>query len=236
MKINKELIQRVLSVLFPEQRKWIVRVLVLAGISIVSAPFWEPYLNAALTNYFGVSVPMPNATTGWILLALGIVGAICNVVLDRRDKQITVSVEDASDRETLTMLLSELHMPTLDTFIAYGKTSMAYIPVLHYFSRVDAVVNSSAFHLHDPQLKEKVGHFHAALSKALSFEEYFVETSNDKLQKFDSRRDVHADPQARKAHDGFIQSVWDTERHIKELCQSVRSKYPDFAEVSPEIL
>lgn len=228
MKVDKELLQRVLSLLFPEQRKWIVRALVITGLPMLSAPLWEPYLNAALAKYFEVSVPTPNATIGGILLALGIVGGIANVVLDRRDKRIAVSQEDAADKETLTTLFSELHLPTLDAFIEYGKTSMVYTPVLHYFFGVDAVVRASSYHLHDSALREEVARFHAALTKALSFGHYFVDMPNDKLQKFNSRCDVHADPQARKAHDEFLKAVWDAESHIKALCQAVRSKYPDF--------
>lgn len=228
MKVGKELVQRALGAWFPEQRKWIVRVLVLAGLPMLSAPLWEPYLNAALAKSFDVSVTTPNAMVGGILLALGIMGAIANVVLDRKDKRIAVSQEDVADKKTLTMLFSEIYLPTLDTFIDYGKKSVIYIPVLHYFFGVDAVIRSSAYHLHDPKLREAVGHFHAALSKALSYGEYFVEMPNDTLQKFDSRHDVHVDPQAKAAHEDFIQAVWDTEHHIKVLCQLVQSKYLDF--------
>lgn len=98
MKVGEELLQRALGALFPEQRKWIVRVLVLAGVPMLSAPLWEPYLNAALAKYFEVRVPTPNAMVGGILLALGVMGAIANVVLDRKDKRIAVSQEDVADK------------------------------------------------------------------------------------------------------------------------------------------
>jgi hypothetical protein len=137
-------------------------------------------------------------------------------------------VEDDADKKTLHGLFSELHLPTLDMFIHYGKLSMTYTPVLHYFFGLQAVVEASKYHIHDRQLKEGVERLYASLSKALSYGEYFTETSNEKLQKFDSRQDVHADPRAREAHDAFIQAVYDTENHLKALCMAARLKYPGF--------
>lgn len=228
MKLDEQKIWQAIRLFFPEPRKWLARVLVLAGIPMVSGPLWEPYLNALLARYAEVSVPSPNATIGGILLALGIVGVIVNEVLDRRAKRVSVSVEDENDKRTLYGLFSELHLPTLDLFIHYGKLSMTYTPVLHYFSGLEAVVLASKYHIHDRLVQEGVERLYASLSSALSHGEYFTETSNEKLQKFDSRHDVHADPRAREAHDAFIQSVYDTETHLRALCMTVRTKYPDF--------
>lgn len=228
MKFNEQKAWKVIRLFFPEQRRWVVRVLVVAGLSMLSVPLWEPYLNAFLARYIDLSVPSPNATFGWILLVLGIIGVIANEVVDRWPKRISVSVEDEADKKTLHGLFAELHLPTLDLFIHYGKLSMTYIPVLHYFSGLEAVVQASKYHVYDRQLKEGVERLYASLSKALSYGEYFTDTSNEKLQKFDSRHDVHADPRARGAHDAFIQAVYDTETHLRALCMTVRSKYPDF--------
>lgn len=228
MKVSEQQIWRVIRLFFPEQRKWVARVLVLAGIPMVSGPLWQPYLDAFLAHYFDTNVPSPNITIGAVLLALGLLGVIANEMLDRWPKKISVSVEDDADKQTLHGLFSELHLPTLDMFIHYGKLSMTYTPVLHYFFGLEAVVQASKYHIHDQSLKMGVERLYASLSKALSYGEHFTDTPNEKLQKFDNRNDVHVDPRAREAHDAFIQAVYDTETHLKALCMAVRSKYPSF--------
>lgn len=228
MQFNENSLWKFIRLLFPEQRKWAARMLLAAGLSLVSGPLWEPYLNALLARYAEISVPNPSPTIGGLLLALGIIGVIINEVLDRRPKRVSVSIEDHVDKSTLYELFSELHLPTLDQFIYYGRLSMTYTPVLHYFYGLQAVVQASKFHVYDRQLKEDANSLCASLTTALSFGEYFTDTANDKLQKFDSRHDVHADPRARAAHDGFIQAVNDTDTHLRSLCIRVRSKFPDF--------
>lgn len=228
MKVNEQQIWRVIRLFFPEQRKWVARVLVLAGIPLISGPLWQPYLDAFLARYFDINVPSPNITIGAVLLTLGLLGVIANEALDRWPKKISVSVEDDADKQTLHGLFSELHLPSLDLFIHYGKLSATYTPVLHYFYGLEGVVHASKYHIHDQSLKVGVEHLYASLSKALSYGEFFTETANENIQKFDNRQDVHAAPRAREAHDAFIQAVCDTETHLKALCMAVRSKYPGF--------
>ncbi|EGQ8098939.1 hypothetical protein ACEV8A_19010 [Vibrio parahaemolyticus] len=228
IKFNEQTIWKIIRIFFPEQRKWVARLLVIFGLPMVGSPVWEPYLNAILTRYFQISVPSPNPIVGGSLLALGIMGVIVNEWLDRRQKPDTVSVEDISDRKTLEEIFEELHLPTLDLFFHYGKVTMVYTPVLHYFYGLEALVKASKYYVYDHELSEDVDRFYVSLTKALSYGEYFVDTPKDKLLKFDSRRDIYIDTKAKKAHDGFTQAVSDTEAHLRELCKAVRLKFPDF--------
>ncbi len=228
MKYDHQKMLQVIRVFFPEQRKWVARILIVSAIPMLTGPIWEPYLNAVLRRYGDLVVPNPNAVAGWILLACGLTVIVANEVLDRWPRKVEISIEDKADRKTLVTLFSELHLPTIDSFIHYGKLSITYVPVLHHFAGLEGVIHASNFHLHDRALKMELDRFHAALAKALSFGEYFVEMPNMELQKFDSRRDVHADPRAREAHDTFLQSVYDTEVSLRALCSMVRSKYPEF--------
>lgn len=228
MKVSEQQIWRVVRLFYPEQRKWVAKVLVLAAIPLISGPVWQPYLDAFLASYFDINVPSTNITIGAVLLALGLLCVIANETLDRWPKKISVSVEDDADRQTLHGLFSELHLPTLDLFTHYGKLSATYIPVLHYFYGLEGVVHASKYHIHDQSLKVGVEHLYASLAKALSYGEFFTETADENIQKFDNRQDVHAAPRAREAHDAFVQAVYDTETHLKALCMAVRSKYPGF--------
>ncbi|WP_409286032.1 hypothetical protein [Pseudomonas protegens] len=217
-----------MRLLFPEQRKWVARALITAGIPMVTGPFWEPYVNAALEHYAGFSVPVPNVFAGWAILVLGLLVFIFNEVSDRRPKKEVTSYEDLADRKSMEKLFSNLYMPALDKFFHFGKLSITYVPILHYFYGLEGFVQASSYHIHDAELKGDVDKLYAALSRALSHGEYFVEMPNVELQKFDSHRDIHADADAYRAHQDFLSSVHAAEDHLRSLYRRVSTKYPDF--------
>lgn len=218
----------IMRLLFPEQRKWVARVLIGAGISMVTGPMWEPYANAALEHYAGFSVPAPNVTAGWVILTLGLVVFIVNEILDRLPGLKMASVEDVADRKSMDILFSSLYMPAFDKFFHFGKLSITYLPALHYFSGLEGFVETASYHVHDKELRRNIDGLHSSLSRALSHGEYFVEMPNAELQKFDSRRDIYIDPNAKRAHDDFVNSVYTAEEHLRNLCRRVCVKYPDF--------
>lgn len=78
------------------------------------------------------------------------------------------------------------------------------------------------------KLRSDVDRQHAALSHALSHGEYLVEVPNTELQKFDSWRDIHVGPDAERAHEDFVSSVYATGDHLRSLYRRVSTKYPDF--------
>lgn len=213
---------------FPEQRKWVARILIVAGISMVTGPMWEPYAKAALEHYAGFSVPAIDVTTGWVILILGLAVFSINEVLDRRPNIKVASDQDVADRKSMEILLSNLYLPALDKFFHFGKLSMVYAPVLHYFYGLDGFVQASKYHVHDTQLKDEVDGLYVGLSRALSLGEYFVEMPNEELLKFDSRRDIYVDPDAKRAHEDFVNAVCAAENRLRGLCRLVSSKYPDF--------
>lgn len=227
MKIDKDDVWRVIRIFFPEQRKWVARSLFFAGLSIVAAPVWEPYVTALLARFVDVNVPAHSPIIGGVLLALGLVGVVANETLDRWSSQAEVSQEVNADKDTLLAFFSELHLPSIDMFIDYGKSSFFYTPVLHYYSGVEAMVGSSAFHLYDSQLKGAVERFYNSFSDALSFGEYFIETNNDRLQKFSVGHGTDVDSRAEKACDEFLAAVYETELSLRALCKLKAEKYPE---------
>lgn len=58
---------------------------------------------------------------------------------------------------------------------------------------------------------------HAVLSHALSYGEYLVEVPNTELQKFDSWHDIHVGPDAERAHEDFVSSVYAAGDHLRSL-------------------
>ncbi|WP_323661100.1 hypothetical protein [Pectobacterium versatile] len=213
---------------FPKQRKWVARALIASAISMVTGPMWEPYANVALEHYAGFSVPAPNVTAGWVILALGLVVFVANEVLDRLPRGKVISNEDVVDRKSMEILFSNLYLPAFDQFFHYGKQSVIYVPVLHYFYGLEGFVQASSYHVHDAELRSDVDGLYTSLSRALSHGEYFVEMPNAELQKFDSNRDFHLDPDAKRIYEEFVSSVYVAEDHLRSLYRHVSAKYPDF--------
>lgn len=209
--------------LFPEQRKWVARVLIGTGLYMVTGPLWEPLLNAFLKRYFDLSVPATDVITGWVFFCIGLLVFAFNEFMATRGKTEVISAQDIADRNAMKLLFSNLNLPALDEFFHFGKLSITYMPALHYFYGLEGFVRASNYHVHYEQLKREVDGLYAELSKALSYHAYFVEMPNADMQKFDSRR---AD--ARQAHDDFLKAVYAAEAHTRRLCTLVSSKYPDF--------
>jgi len=218
-----------LRIFFPEQRKWMARIFILFGLPLVAGKVWEPYVNALLQRYLEIHIPVEAATyTGWTLIAIGLFLFSVNEILDRLPKRTHLSPEEMADRQSLNTLFREIHIPSIDMFVHYGKLSITYYPALHYYYGIEGFVNSSSFHIHDIAIKSAVEALHESLGEALNYGEFFRETPNHDLHKFDSRRDIHTDPRAKAAHDGFISSVYRTEAAMRTLCGLTRGKFPDF--------
>lgn len=218
-----------LRIFFPEQRKWVARVFIVCGLPLVAGQVWEPYANALLSKYLEVRVTVEAATyTGWALLIIGMIVFVVNEVLDRLPKRLVVTAEDTADRQSLIALFSQIHTPSLDLFFHYGKLSMTYYPVLHYFYGIEGFVQASRFHIHDVNLKTTIEALYSSLAKALSFGEFFSQTANPDLYKFDSRHDIHMTPRAKEAHDTFIAAIYAAEGHLRTLCEQTSKKFPDF--------
>ncbi len=214
--------------LFPEQRKWVAKVLIVSGLSLLLGPAWVPIANAVLQRYADFSVPETDQSTGWVILVLGLLAFAFNEFLGASRKTEVISAQDVADRNSMKLLFSNLYLPALDEFFHFGKLSITYIPALHYFYGLEGFVRASNYHVHCEQLKREVDGLYAELSKALSFHAYFVEMPNADLQKFDSRRDIYRDHDAKQAHDDFVNAVYAAEAHMRSLCTLVSSKYPDF--------
>ena len=66
----------------PEHRKWLVRIFVLAGISLVTHRVWEPYLEKII----GIKSSITADVTGWVFIVIGISLFLLNRYDDRYDK------------------------------------------------------------------------------------------------------------------------------------------------------
>lgn len=224
--------------LFPEPRKWLSKKLVIAGIAMATGPFWEPYARALFARHTGIQIEPSDGTAGWVILGLGVVFIGINHYLDRKPVIKVDPALAAADRETITAFFSTFHIPTLNSFIDYGKSMYTYVPVIYYYAGIQEFVESASFHLNDLELRTEVEGLYVGLNKALSQGDYFHSASNEKLQKFDSRRDIYRCPDARQAHEDFLSGVQETEVHLKALNRLIKTKFPDFSttETSREAL
>ncbi len=69
--ISKEFVLQVLRILYPGHKTWLVKTLVISGLSLICRPYWEPILTSLLKNY--VELDIPNTDwVGWGLLTIGL--------------------------------------------------------------------------------------------------------------------------------------------------------------------
>lgn len=221
--------ERIYKLLRPEPRKWAARFIITSGVALLTTPVWGPYLEAYLKKEYDLSIIQTPAYTGWILLILGLVVLYANYKVDSKTEvKKEDSAEKKADKKTLYQLFSQLHIPSIDEFFHYGKMSMVYIPVTHYADGLSALINSSRFHLYDKNILESAMALDECLKKSFSLYGYFTETANKNLFKFDSKFRIHSDPEAKKAHDDFTESVYNAEKSLKKLCTYTKETYPDF--------
>jgi hypothetical protein len=218
-----------LRIFFPEQRRWLVRVFVLCGLPLVAGNLWEPYANALIQRYLGIRVPTEASTyTGWALLGIALLIFVANEIADRLPKPSIQNPQDVSDRQSLQHLFREIHLPSMDTFFHFGKLSATYYPALHYYYGIEGFVESSSYHIHDSHISHAVSELHRSLSKALDFGEYFRDTSNPQLYKFDHRSQTHNEAEIENAHAEFTNAIYESEAALKALCKLTKQKFPDF--------
>lgn len=137
------------------------------------------------------------------------------------------SPETKKDRETILKLLSEIHTPTFDNFIHFGRLHFIDDSIFHFWEGFNGKVNASNFHLYDEDLRIPVIGLHTAWGKSLGFGRYFVNTNNGRLHKFDSRYDIYRDQDAKAAHDAFSEAINDADRYFRTLLAVVREKFID---------
>ncbi|WP_339440674.1 hypothetical protein [Pseudomonas proteolytica] len=227
-----ELLQRLL---FPQQRKWVAGILIVAGLSMLTTPAWAPYADAILEHFWGIKMPSTAAATGLgvLILVMGVAIHIFNEYLERRPstpllEAPQVSPADFADQRSLVELFSNLHVPTFDQFFQLGQESKFYLPMLHYYFGLKDFVQASEYHLHDAQMESEISALHNSLTLAVSFGGYFTDTSNPDLQKFDCRWDVDADSNEKRASETFHYAVTESRDRLRKVCKLIKSRYPDF--------
>lgn len=68
---KEEFILQILRIFYPGHKTWLVKTLVIAGLGIISRPFWEPIVVGMLKEY--TKIDIPNADwAGWVLLLIGL--------------------------------------------------------------------------------------------------------------------------------------------------------------------
>lgn len=224
----QELFRLLVRLLFPELRKKIIWALVIAGISLVSGPGWQPYVNAILQHFWSITIPPADVATGWILLSLGLLFFVAGELRDRGVGGKVPSPQEVADLKALRKLFSTIHLPTLTKFFQHGKGTMIYYPVSHYVDDLEGVIHAAQYQLHDQKLKEEANGLHQALNAALEQIDYFSPTSNPDLLTFESKHDIYANTEAREARDCFLSAVQAAEGHLHNLCRLVSSKYLEF--------
>jgi len=77
LKMILDFLLEVIRILKPDQRKWIVRIFIVAGISSISSKLWVPWIEAYLKKEFSLDLSY-SSLPGWIFITIGIFFHIFN--------------------------------------------------------------------------------------------------------------------------------------------------------------
>lgn len=219
-------IQRIRAFI-PPQRRRIASAFIFAGLTTVFVPFWQEIIASFLNKYLEVNSKVP--------LGLGIASIIVGIFIffyseyiEKRQPEPRISPEYLHDKNCLKSFFEEIHTPTLDYFIHWGKLSTIYLPFLYYFYGMKSFVTSSTFHIYDTKIKNLVCELNQKIELSLSYAPYFKDMPNPDLQKFDSRYDIFLNKQAGEAHKKFKDSIYAIEKLMQELHHEVMERYPGF--------
>lgn len=201
---------------------------VVSSISLLSAAL-------PLAPFFDTDTKRELATLGFpIAIAFGLIAALILNSIRAHAAALRLlaspageSPEKRKDKETITGLLQEIHTPTFDDFIHYGKLHFLYGDVIHYWEGFSARMAASNFHLYDEQLRDIVFALHASWGRCFIYSQYFSDTNNIKIQKFNGRHAVYQDEEAKRAHEGFAEAINQTDKNIRNLIALVRKVFPD---------
>lgn len=83
---KEEFILQVLRIFYPGHKTWLVKTLVIAGLSIIARPIWEPIVASILEQYIKVDIPNSD-WAGWVLLLTGIAVYVLNEWFENSKKQ-----------------------------------------------------------------------------------------------------------------------------------------------------
>ncbi len=73
----------------PGQRRWIVRIFIVSGISLISHRFWEPWLEAWLEKSLELNIAVADVP-GWILISIGLFLYFFNHYVEKNENKLTV--------------------------------------------------------------------------------------------------------------------------------------------------
>lgn len=196
---------------------------------MIAEPLWEPYVRALLKKQFGMEVG-DTAIPGWILFAVGVGLHLANRY-EQRHPIIPVESKRDSRRErdirTLRRVLETIHTPTFDEFLEYGKTSLLLGRIFHFWEGFHHLMGSADFFMSDDECLRLIVDLHDSWGTTLDFGEWFTNTSNSDLYKFDHRHGLHPPGDVQKAHKRFISSIWRAESALRAVLQYVFKNYPE---------
>lgn len=86
LKMCLEFALEVIRMFKPDHRKWVVRIFVLSGISMISPPFWQPWLEIYLEEELNIDLSVAS-TPGWIFIVIGLAIYIFNIYQEKESKK-----------------------------------------------------------------------------------------------------------------------------------------------------
>lgn len=206
----------------------VTRVLLVAGVSIVAAPFWQPVVSAYLEIQLKIPVGASAATAGWILIALALANYGYCEWIGVRTPTTATAVKREKDEARLVRFLHELDTVQIENVLYWGSLDSIHTgaPYFHAIG-IENIASATDFKFHDQHLDSDVKSFAAAYARVYSMPLYFDETSNPDLHKFRSQHKFGSVQEWEVAIKKFHDSIGALDRSWRSLFERIHEQFPN---------
>ena len=124
---------------------------------------------------------------------------------------LEMPIVNLDDEDCVRSLLENIHTTSMDTFIEQGRIGYVYIPIIHFYEGVYALVRSSSFHIRGNRARLVIMGFFDALKDVVSHTSVHSYTRGKNMNGFidNLRRDefINKVDALSRAYSSFIQMV-----------------------------
>jgi Predicted nucleotide-binding protein containing TIR-like domain len=128
------------------------------------------------------------------------------------------------DIKNLTLLLQQIHIPTLDNHIL-ELPRLISDPIFFFWEGFKAILTSSLFHIYDSKLETSLVDLYESWNTTFSFCGRYRDINNGTRQIFSNPGDAPLDPDQQKDWDEINNAAYKMNQALQTLLARVRSHY-----------
>lgn len=183
---------------------------------------------------------------GWALIFLGVVLAFFAWFLLEQVKALNGALRllalpepsslTSMDFSALNRVMSNLNVSALEYFIEKGHAGYFYSPIFIEITSFASAFETATFHISHVKLRESLRKFYSAWQGTMLYGQFFRETANPYLHRFDFPMDLPRNQYESDLHDRYMSNIALLEQEFKGLVEAIRKYAPNLDIYSASIL